>query len=52
MLEEEVEELAGRRHARKGDDESGSHGHNPGSVRLGGHGIRCEYLGCGAGPER
>ena len=37
MLEEEVEELAGRRHARKGDDESGyRHGHNPGSVRLGG----------------
>ena len=37
LLEEEVEELAGRRHARKGEaDSSYRHGHNPGSVRLGG----------------
>jgi len=37
LLEEEVEELAGRRHARKIEAEgSYRHGHNPGSVRLGG----------------
>ena len=37
MLEEEVEQLAGRRHARKTeDDRHYRHGHNPGSVRLGG----------------
>lgn len=37
MLEEEVEALAGRRHARKAGGESAyRHGHNPGSVRLGG----------------
>jgi len=37
LLEEEVEELAGRRHARKVEAEgSYRHGHNPGSVRLGG----------------
>ena len=37
LLDEEVEELAGLRHARK-DEAEGSyrHGHNPGSVRLGG----------------
>ena len=36
LLEEEVEELAGRRHARKVEAEgSYRHGHNPGSVRLG-----------------
>ena len=47
MLEEEVEELAGRRHVPKGD-ESGYRHANPGSVRLG-CGIRCEYLGWGPG---
>jgi putative transposase len=37
LLDEEVEELAGLRHARKGEAESSyRHGHNPGSVRLGG----------------
>ncbi len=37
LLEEEVEQLAGRRHARKAeDDRRYRHGHNPGSVRLGG----------------
>lgn len=37
MLDEEVEQLAGRRHARKAEAEgSYRHGHNPGSVRLGG----------------
>ena len=37
MLEEEVEQLAGQRHARKTeDDRHYRHGHNPGSVRLGG----------------
>jgi transposase-like protein len=37
LLDEEVEELAGRRHARKVEAEgSYRHGHNPGSVRLGG----------------
>jgi len=37
LLDEEVEGLAGLRHARK-DEGGGSyrHGHNPGSVRLGG----------------
>ena len=36
-MDEEVEELAGRRHARKIEAEgSYRHGHNPGSVRLGG----------------
>ena len=37
LLEEEVEQLAGRRHARKAeDDRRYRHGHDPGSVRLGG----------------
>lgn len=37
LLDEEVEELAGLRHARKVEAESSyRHGHNPGSVRLGG----------------
>lgn len=37
LLDEEVEELAGRRHARKVEAEGAyRHGHNPGSVRLGG----------------
>jgi putative transposase len=36
-LDEEVEELAGLRHARKdGEERAYRHGHNPGSVRLGG----------------
>ncbi len=55
MLEEEVEELAGRRHARKGDDESGyRHGHNPGSVRLGGqrHPVRVPRVRGRAGEVR
>ncbi len=37
LLEEEVEDLAGRRHARKVEAEGCyRHGHKPGSVRLGG----------------
>jgi len=37
LLDEEVEELAGRRYARKAEAEGPCrHGHNPGSVRLGG----------------
>jgi transposase-like protein len=38
LLDEEVERLAGPRHARKGEGEEASyrHGSNPGSVRLGG----------------
>ncbi len=37
ILDEEVEQLAGQRHARKAEAEgSYRHGHNPGSVRLGG----------------
>jgi putative transposase len=37
LLDEEVEGLAGLRHARKDEAESSyRHGHNPGSVRLGG----------------
>ena len=37
MLDEEVERLAGPRHARKGEGEViYRHGSNPGSVRLGG----------------
>ena len=52
MLEEEVEELAGRRHAR---DESGyRHGHNPGSVRLAGqrHPVRVPRVRGRAGEVR
>lgn len=55
MLEEEVEELAGRRHARKVAGEGNyRHGHNPGSVRLGGqrHPVRVPRVRGGSGEVR
>jgi putative transposase len=43
VLADEVRELAGEKHARKGDGERGSrHGVNPGSVRLGGQRVAIE----------
>ena len=55
MLEEEVEQLAGQRHARKTeDDRHCRHGHNPGSVRLGGqrHPVRVPRVRGPAGESR
>ena len=55
MLEEEVEQLAGQRHARKTeDDRHYRHGHNPGSVRLGGqrHPVRVPRVRGPAGESR
>ena len=55
MLDEEVEELAGRRHARKAEAEAGyRHGHNPGSVKLGGqrHPVRVPRVRGPAGEVR
>lgn len=55
MLAEEVEDLAGRRHARKGDAARVyRHGHNPGSVRLGGqrHPVRVPRVRGRAGEVR
>lgn len=55
MLDEEVEELAGRRHARKAAGEGMyRHGQNPGSVRLGGqrHPVRVPRVRGGSGEVR
>ena len=55
MLEEEVEELAGRRHARKAEGEAVyRHGQNRGSVRLGGqrHPVRVPRVRGSAGEVR
>ena len=55
MLEEEVEQLAWRRHARKTeDDRHYRHGHNPVSVRLGGqrHPVRVPRVRGPAGESR
>jgi len=55
MLEEEVEELAGQRHARKTASEGiYRHGDNPGSVRLGGqrHPVRVPRVRGGSGEVR
>lgn len=55
LLEEEVERLAGRRHARKGaGTDAYRHGHNPGSVRLGGqrHPVRVPRVRGRAGEVR
>ena len=55
MLEEGVEQLAGQRHARKTeDDRHYRHGHNPGSVRLGGqrHPVRVPRVRGPAGESR
>ena len=55
MLEEEVEQLAWRRHARKTeDDRHYRHGHNPVSVRLGGqrHPVRIPRVRGPAGESR
>ncbi len=55
LLEEEVEQLAGRRHARKAeDDRRYRHGHNPGSVRLGGqrHAVRVPRVRGPAGESK
>jgi putative transposase len=55
MLEEEVEGLAGRRHARKAEAEAVyRHGHNRGSVRLGGqrHPVRVPRVRGRAGEVR
>ena len=55
MLEEEVEQLAGQRHARKTeDDRHYRHGHNPVSVRLGGqrHPVRVPRVRGPAGESR
>ena len=55
LLDEEVEELAGRRHARKTTGEGiYRHGHNPGSVRLGGqrHPVRVPRVRGGSGEVR
>ena len=55
MLEGEVEQLAGQRHARKTeDDRHYRHGHNPVSVRLGGqrHPVRVPRVRGPAGESR
>ncbi|MEX1094067.1 MAG: IS256 family transposase [Acidimicrobiia bacterium] len=55
LLEEEVDQLAGLRHARKPeDDRHYRHGHNPGSVKLGGqrHPVRVPRVRGPAGESR
>ena len=55
LLDEEVEELAGRRYARKTEAEGTCrHGHNPGSVRLGGqrHPVKVPRVRSPAGEVR